>query len=271
MSYTALSRPSFALLGLLMILNATAPLGGGASAEKSNAPGKSEAASKLPPAAEVIAKFITAIGGKEAFLKIDSQYAKGIFEMASQGIEGELEVFHKRPNKLHIKISIQGIGDVLTGFDGIVGWSLNPAMGPMLLDGKQLDQMRDQADFNSVLHDPAHYKSMENVEITQFEDKECYKLKLVKKSGDEVTEYYETKTGLLAGSVMNQESPVGPVTVTNVLGEYKKFNDVLFATKVTQRMGPIEQTMTLGAYEINKVQDSAFALPAEIKAMVKKP
>ena len=258
-------------LGLAATLSLAVPLASAGQAERANLPAKEASAAKLPPASEVIGKFVTAIGGKEAYSKIESQHGKGKFELAAQGISGDLEVFHKRPNKLHVKVSIPGIGDILTGFDGKVGWSLNAAMGPMLLEGKALEQMRDQADFDSVLHAESEYKSMETVELTQFENKECYKLKLVKKSGDEVTEYYDTKTGLLAGMIMTQETPVGAMTITNVLAEYKKFNDVLFATKVTQKMGPIEQTMVLGSYEINKVQDPAFELPADIKALVKKP
>ncbi|MBM3839070.1 MAG: hypothetical protein FJ398_14100 [Verrucomicrobia bacterium] len=257
-----------AVLGLAVYLHSAALFEAAAQADKPKETGSS---AKLPAASEVIAKFLKAIGGKEAYLKIQSQHAKGKFEMPAQGLTGDLEVFHKRPNKLLVKVNIPAMGDVLTGFDGKVAWSLNAAMGPMLMEGKQLEQMRDQADFDSILHAEGDYKSMETLELAQFEKKECYKLKLVKKNGQEVTEFYDVKTGLLAGMIMTQESPFGPVQATNVLEEYKKFNDVLFATKVTQRMGPIEQTMILSQYELNKVEDSKFELPEQIKALVKKP
>jgi zinc protease len=228
------------------------------------------AAAKLPPAKEVIAKFVTAIGGKEAYAKINSQYAKGKFEMAAQGIGGNLEVFAKRPNKLLIKINIAAMGDILRGFDGQVGWSTDAAMGPALTKGKELDQTREQADFDHVLHNEKDFKSMETVEITQFEGKECYKLKLVTQSDSEMTEYYDTKTGLLVGTIATQESALGPLVVTSISSDYKKFGDVLFATKVVQKMGPLEQTMTISSFEFNKVADSVFDPPAPIKALIKK-
>lgn len=263
------SRLGFSL-GMIAILGLAIPLAAAGQAERPKTAVK-EGAAKLPPASEVIAGFVKAIGGKDAFSKIESQHGKGKYELPSQGISGDLEVQHKRPNKISIKIRIEGIGDVLTGFDGKVGWSVNPATGPSLLEGKALQQMSDQAEFDSVLHAESEYKSMETVELTQFDNKECFKLRLVRKSGDEVTEFYEKKTGLLAGLIMTQESPVGPMTVTNVLSGYKEFNGVMFATKVTQKMGPLEQTMVIHSYEINKVQDSAFELPGAIKALVKKP
>lgn len=241
-------------------------IGAQAQADKPAA-SKSDSSDKLPPAREVIDRFIEVMGGKEAFRKVESQQAKGKFEMAAQGIKGDLEVFAKRPNKLLVKINIPGIGDVTTGFDGKVGWALNAATGPILMDGKQLEQMRDQADFDSVLHEEEDFKSMETVAKAEFEGKECYKLKLVKKSGQEMTEFYDVKNGLLAGSIVTQESPLGAVEVTNALGDYKKFGDIQFATKVVQKMGPLEQVMTIDSFELNKVDDSVFALPDQIKAL----
>lgn len=257
-------------IGLGVLLAGLIPGPAFALAEKADPAAKPEAAAKLPPAKEIIAKFVKAIGGEEAFAKVGSQQAKGRFEMAAQGITGNLEVFAKRPNKLIVKINIPAIGDIATGFDGKVGWSVNAATGPALMEGKQLAQMLEEADFDHILHNAKDFKSMETLEIAQFEGHECYKLKLVRKSDAELTEYYDTKTGFLVGYVGTQESPLGPLVVTNILSEYKKFGDVMFATKVIQKMGPIEQVMTINSFELNKVADSAFELPEPIKALVKK-
>jgi hypothetical protein len=147
---------------------------------------------------------------------------------------------------------------------------MNALMGPMLMEGKMLEQVREQANFNAVLHDEKDFKSMETVELTQYQGQECYKLKLVKTSGQEITELYETKTGLLIGFTGAQESPLGLVTVTNLLSEYKKFGDVLFATKTIQQMGPMEMTMKIGSFEFDKVEDTVFELPPQIKALISK-
>jgi hypothetical protein len=266
-SFAAFLIPVVGLMALHISGGPTAAL---AQAEKSDSSPKAKAPAKLPPAKEVIDKFVTAIGGKEAFAKVTSQHAKGKFELAGQGISGNLEVFAKRPNKLLIKINIAAIGDILRGFDGEVGWSTDAAMGPALMKGKELDQTREQANFDHLLHDEKDIKSMETVEVTQFEGKECYKLKLVTKLNSEVTEYYDTKTGLQVGFVGTQESALGPLVVTSISSDYKKFGDVLFATRVVQKMGPLEQVMIINSFELNKVADSVFDLPAPIKALIKK-
>lgn len=226
-------------------------------------------AGKLPEAKEILAKFVKAMGGEAAFAKVKSQHAKGSFQMEAQGLDGDLEVFSARPNKLLVEITIPGIGKMLQGYDGKTGWNLSAATGPILIDGKQLVQMREQADFESALHKPELYKTMETLEETTFEGRTAYKLKLVRTSGTEVTEFYDKQTGLLIGSTLSQETVLGPMTVTNTIGEYKKFGDLMFPTKITQKVGPIEQTMILKSYEFNTVEPSKFDLPEEIKALSK--
>jgi hypothetical protein len=140
----------------------------------------------------------------------------------------------------------------------------------MVLEGKALEQSREQARFDAVLHDASEYKSMQTVERTTFEGKECYKLKLVRRSGQEVTEYYQVDTGLLAGSAETQETPLGPIAATAIASDYRKFGDVLFATRLVQKMGPLSQVMTFEKMEFNTVEDAKFDLPEAIKALVKK-
>src|SRR5690349_17380240 len=82
---------------------------------------KAASTNALPHAQEILSKFVKEIGGTAAFAKVDSQHMTGKCEMAAQGITGKLEVFAKRPDKLVIKISIPGVGDILQGFDGKVG------------------------------------------------------------------------------------------------------------------------------------------------------
>jgi hypothetical protein len=221
----------------------------------------------LPPAKEILARFVKEIGGRAAVEEIKSQHITGKVDMGGQGITGPLEVFAKRPDKILVKINLPGIGEMLQGFDGKVGWGVNAVTGPMLLEGKMLEQLREQSVFDSVLHEDQEFKSMETVGKTQFEGKECYQLKLVRHSGQEVTEFYDVQSGLLMGSSQVQETPLGAIAVTGVVGDYRKFGAVLFATRMTQKIGPLAQVMTFERMEFNRVDDSVFDLPASIKAL----
>jgi zinc protease len=224
----------------------------------------------LPKARTVIDQYVKAIGGRDALLKHRSFHAKGTFEIPGQGIKGDVELFMAAPAKHLVQIEISGLGLTQAGYDGKVGWSIDPTMGPRLMEGKELDQLKYESDFLGALHEEKNYKSMETVEATQFDGRECYKLKLVRTSGDEVFEYFDVKTGLAAGMTLKAESPVGAMDVTAVTTDYKKFGDVQMPTKMIQKMMNMQQVITLESGEFDKIEDAVFELPAKIKALVKK-
>ena len=92
----------------------------------------------LPSAKAILERYAKEIGGKEAFAKHTSQHVIGTVEMPAQKISGKMEVFAARPNKLVMKVSLPGLGDVTTGYNGEVGWMNTAVTGPMLLEGKMI-------------------------------------------------------------------------------------------------------------------------------------
>ena len=233
---------------------------------------KEPAAKKpLPSAKEILERYGKAVGGDEAFMKHKSQHAKGTVEMPAQKIKGTMEVFAARPNKILLKVSMPGLGETATGFDGKVAWASNPLLGPMLLEGKSKEQIATQADFDHALHDPDHYKSMEVVGVEQFNGEECYKLKLLHRTGFESTEYFSVKTGLQRGFTATQESPLGPITATSLVTDYKNFGDLFMPSRISQKAMGIETFMTIEEMEYDKVDPAVFELPAEVKALAEMP
>lgn len=232
---------------------------------------KSEAAkdAALPNARTILDRHIAAIGGKEAVLSHSSTKATGTFSVASAGMTGSLEVIAAKPDKSMVKINIPGVGEILEGFDGKNGWTLSPMTGPMLLEGKQLEEKRYDADFFSELHDDSRYTTITTVERTDFEGRPCYKVKLVRKNGGEDFEFYDVETGLKAGRIATRETPMGTITGTSVETDYKKFGNLLQPTTVKNTMMGMHQVITIASIEYDTVPPAAFDLPAEIKALVK--
>jgi hypothetical protein len=233
------------------------------------APATPAPAVELPPAKEVIAKHIQAIGGREAILKQTALRAKGKLDIISQGVKGEFEVLRTKPNKQLIRIVIPDAGQIDIAFDGQVGWLTSPFTEPQLLEGKMLAQARDESDFYSALHEEQNFQSMATVAKTQFDGKECYQVKLVYKSGRQTTEYYDVKTGLQAGLQSTQESPQGAIDTTTRLADYTKFGETLQPRKITQMLGETEQVLTITSLSFDPIPEQEFAQPEPIKALVK--
>jgi hypothetical protein len=230
-----------------------------------------EASKPLPTAKEVLERYAKAIGGKDVFTKHKSQHAKGTIQMPAQGVNGKMDVYAARPNKMLMKMSIPGVGEFNTGYDGKIAWMSSALTGPMLLEGKMGEQVATQADFDHALHDPADYTKLEILGVKTFNGEECYELSLVHKTGFESTEYFIQKTGLQRGFVATQESPLGPVKSTTLITDYKQFGDLLMPSRISQKAAGVETIMTMDEMEFDKVDPALFELPADVKALANPP
>jgi hypothetical protein len=255
-----IARPGFALP--LVAFFAIASLA-------ARAPEQRRASAELPPAREVVDRHIKAIGGREAILAQSSTHATGTVSLPAAGLTGKLEAFHAKPNKYLQRLSLPGIGEIEEGFDGTVGWSISPLTGPQLLEGKQLQQQSFDADFYEELKTPDRYQSMTTVEKTPFEGRLAYKIRLLKKTGDEDIEFYDVETGLKAGSISTRESPMGAIQATTVTSDYKQFGTLLQATKMKVTLMGTQMVMSVSAVDYGKVDPAVFVPPAQIKALIK--
>jgi len=258
MRFPALSLRAAALCGLACLTAAVA-----------GQPAAAQAPPALPTGRAVVDRFVAAIGGADTLRKYRSQRAVGTFEMPGPGITGQIEVFSAAPNLMRQRLVVPGLGTLESGYDGTVGWLDDPTIGPMVLDGKALAQMKVDADFYGALHGEDLYQTVETVERTTFEGTDAYKLRLVTTGGDEQFEYFSVETGLLVGGQSVRTLPMGEFPTTTVMTEYKTFGGLQLATRWVQRSMGVEQTITITSIEFDGVDPAMFALPARIKALVK--
>lgn len=229
----------------------------------------SASAQPLPPAAELIAKYQKAIGGKEKLADKNFVTMIGEFSMPAQGMGGAFEAFSGRPNKAALRVTINGFGEVRSGYNGAVAWSMNPMEGPRLIDGPEKLQAIDDADFESMLRNMSSFKSAETVELTKMGTKDCYKVKLVWNSGRETFDCYSPETGLLVGSMATQVSSMGAMESTTMYDEYKDFGGLRMPTRMTIQAMGFDQVLTIKEIKFTEPAATTFELPAEIKALVK--
>ncbi len=223
----------------------------------------------LPPASQLIDRYVEAVGGRDAIMSLPDSRTVGTFAMPSMGIQGSLEVFAARnPTRLLSVVDIPGLGVVRNGYTGEVGWSLDPNMGPRLLDGKELASMVEGASDAGSLRDASMFTTRETVEKTEMNGQPCYKVRLVWKSGRETFDCYSVDSGLLVATTANQETPMGNVEVVSMMDGYKRFGDVMTATKITQQMMGQEQVMTVDSVVYGPIDASKFVPPQEIQTLI---
>ena len=228
------------------------------------------AAQGRPSGTELYDRYIEATGGKAAMQKATSRHVWGRFEVPAQGMGGPIEILTAAPMKMLTKIEIPGMGSTTSGLNGETGWVLNPAMGPMLLDGIALDQMKQQADMQAVL-DPAKYvKSRETTGEAEHGGKPCWLVTVTTKWNETYSECYDKATGLLSATTRKQVTPMGELEATTEYSDYKLFDGVKLSTTIRASTMGIDQVIHIDSMSTKPIPDSVFALPKEIKAL-KKP
>lgn len=249
-----LVRVAPALVGLLVF-------GQVASTATSQAP--------APTAKEVIARHVAAIGGEAAFKVVKSIRARGTFSMIAQGVAGEFELLQARPNKMLLRVTVPGFGRIESGYDGKVGWSIDPVSGPTLMTGRQLAETADDSFFDGPLHGPEHVKEMAVVGTEVFDSRKAVKVKVVFASGNEQTEFFDVETGLQIGFEGPRDTPMGVVPTTGIFRAFQKVQGLQMPTTLVQRALGIEQTLHISSYEFDVVPPEVFDLPPAIKALIK--
>lgn len=225
-------------------------------------------AGPLPAAKDLVARHLAAIGGRDAILKHTSVRLEGDFEVPAAGLEGTLLIVQARDGRSAMKISVPGMGELAGGYDGTTGWSMNPMQGPRVLEGAELAQMQEDAGFQAMLRESPAIASMVTVERAALGGVTCYKVKVTYVSGRVVHDCYAEDTGLLAGTITTQETPMGALDVATLMSDWKEFGGLRVATRLRQQAMGQEQVMVINDVRFDDASDAAqFALPPAVKAI----
>jgi hypothetical protein len=221
-------------------------------------------AAALPDGKALMAQHNQAIGGADVAAKVQSLHMVGT--MALGPMTAEFEMFTAKPNKSLSVIKVQGM-EMREGFDGTVGWSINPMLGPQILEGPALGTARESAEFDAIERKAADFKTIETIAKTTLDGKECYKVKTVSLKDQEAFDCYAVDTHLLVGSTATIPE-VGETS--SFMRNYKAFGGIMFPTQVVMSAQGNQQEMNFTTIEVNSVDPAKFVLPAEIKAIIKK-
>lgn len=264
------------LLGILLVIGlvatgcASSGGGGGADAVAAAPDYTQEVGDNglLTPRA-ILARYTNALGGEAAIKAHSSSTSKGLFALPAMGIEGEVVIYSAAPNKTVMNIEMGGMGSMSNGYNGDIGWSVNPMTGASLLEGSALNLAAQQAAFYGPLAYGDLFTTMETVEKLDFEGQSAYKVKFGDADGGEVTQFFSEESGLQIGFVAVQDQGMGPSEVTTVLSDYQDFGGgVKVPGKVTLKVQGMEIIQTTSSVTYDDVDASSFEPPAEVQSLL---
>jgi photosynthetic reaction center cytochrome c subunit len=176
-----------------------------------------EAATGLPPASQILDKYLTAVGGADALKKIHSRVQKGTLE--AMGNTYPIEVYSEAPDK-RISISHPPNGESVTAYNGEVGW-LTIRGGVHRMSAAEAAAARIDAE----LYFPSRVREMyAEWEVKRGEEIAGRATLLVaaKGSGKLPLElYFDAETGVLLRMVRYAETPLGRNPTQIDYGDYR--------------------------------------------------
>lgn len=230
----------------------------------------SAAAQTLPPASQIVDKYVAAVGGRSMIGKFSSRHTVAEMNMPAMGMTMTMDVYQARPNKLFSKMNMQGM-EITSGYDGTVAWTNNPMTGPRILSGPELNETMTRSSFDANLDMAAQFPTMQTVGERTVAGSPCWDVRMVSASGVEARNCFDKQTGLLVASVSKQRSPQGEMEVEAVFSDYQDYDGLKMPSKTTMSMMGQQVVTTIKSVSHDPVPASTFELPAAVKALQTQP
>jgi hypothetical protein len=223
------------------------------------------ASKALPTVEDVLDRYVNALGGKDALLKVTSRVSRGTIELPGFGARGRFEVHAKAPNKKATLIEVAGLGQNREGFSGTVGWSSSPTAGVREKNGPELAKVRRESEFHRDLKFRELYRQITVAGREVDQGRSAYVLEAVpREAGSAERFFFDVGSGYL----LKQEILLVAGGTTNRV--QLSFDDHRVVNGITQPFrvrssGSPETTFTIQLDEVKlnaPIPDSVFEKPS---------
>lgn len=223
-----------------------------------------QTAEKLPKAQEVLDRYVEVTGGRDALLRYKSMTVHGRVQVPSRNIDREIVVYTKNGKMLQKAFLADG-KEASSGYDGQTAWDLGTDGKAAIHEGDEAKSVARDADMYYHLQVMKYFKSMEVVDVKEFNGRACYHLKGVNNWGMVNEHFYDEENGLLVGYAFNTAWRGGDGDATETFEDYKDFGGVRMAAKTTHREGKDVVIFLITAVTYDDVNDDMFVLPEAVK------
>lgn len=173
----------------------------------------------------VIDNYINAIGGKEKLMQVTTTVQE--MEASFQGMSMITTLKQKSPNMMMTDVSMVGMGSVFKqAFDGEKGYMSQQGQ-KRDMPAEMIDEMKARKGLFPELNYSDSKLTLKGIESV--EGKDAYVVEVEKSSGEKVTNYYDTTSGLKVKKAETAKGPGGQEVVQETTyGDYKEVDGIKF-------------------------------------------
>lgn len=196
---------------------------------------------KAQTAEAIIGNYVKFIGGEKKWKTIKTLVTSGEYDYG--GMKFPFTAYSKAPNLYKFVVPLNG-KFYAQAFDGKQGWKIDAFKNettPTMLNGKEATDMANESD---VELEPAFINFEKKGHHAVLEGKDsingtfCYKIKFVKKSGEEETYYFDAASAAIILKVAPSKNTEMHGAVLNTLfSDYRDIGGVKIPFKAVSRLG----------------------------------
>jgi photosynthetic reaction center cytochrome c subunit len=214
----------------------------------------------LPPADQLLDKYLSAIGGASAWQKVTSRVEKGKIE--ANGHQLPIEVYAKAPDKRISSMHLPN-GDSITAFDGKQGW-LSNAGHPHMMSAAENDAARIDSDFYFASHVKTLFQKFSVVPGEKIDGHDTYLVFGRNEGQPPLRLYFDQQSGLLLRLVRYAETALGRMPTQIDYSDYRDTDGVKIPYRWTLARPGNRFTIQIDDVKQNvPVDDAKFAAPPQ--------
>jgi photosynthetic reaction center cytochrome c subunit len=225
-------------------------------------PAQGAAAAPAPPTADqILTKYLDAVGGADALMKIKTRVEKG--NITANGNQIPTEIYAKAPN-MRLSVTHNNGSDSFTAFDGTAGW-MTQRQGPAPMPAAESANYMVDADFALPLdlQQKKLYKAFRVGRPEKIGDKEYYVLQARQAGLPVLKLYFDEQTGLLARLIRMTDVGLGLMPVQIDYSDYRDADGIKIPFRWTLARTNGRFTTQIDSVQQNvPIDDSKFAKPA---------
>ncbi len=226
--------------------------------EPAKAPG--DAKPVLPPADQLLDKYLAAVGGDAALQKVTSRVEKG--KIDAGGHQLPIEVYAKAPDK-RLSITHLPNGESITAFDGKQGWLGNPGRTQMMSPAEN-GAARIDADLYFAAHVKTLFAKFTVVPSEKIDGHDTYLVIGRNEGQPPLRLYFDQQSGLLLRLVRYAETALGRMPTQIDYADYRDADGVKIAYRWTLARPGNRFTIQIDQVQQNvPVDDAKFTAPPQ--------
>ena len=222
--------------------------------------GEDPSTTNAPPAEQIIAKYVEAIGGAAALQRISTRQEKGTINISGRNLP--IEILSRIGGKQLTVIHLPN-GDSMTAYDGASGWTSAPNRPVREIPSVEVASAKPEVDLQLPLHIKQLFNEVKTAGTEKIGDRDSYVVAGINSGEIAAKFYFDKESGYLLRILRYTKSPLGRNPTQIDYADFRRLNGLKVPFQKTIARPNSRLTLQIEDAKFNvPVDETKFARPA---------